>query len=85
MRKLITTVLVMSAMMSSFAYADDSSSNAESLKLQAQWGMDKANFNDGDKSKVVDLVDSIFREDGLAENGSPKAGQIDQSSVRTQH
>lgn len=85
MRKLMITVIAMSAMMSSFASANDSSTNTDSLKLQAQWGMDKANFNDGDKSKVVDLVDSIFREDGLAENGAPKAGQIDQSSVRTQH
>jgi hypothetical protein len=85
MRKLMTAVIVMSALIGSAAFADDSSTVAESVNTQNSWGRDKATINDGNKAKVVDLVDSIFREDtGLAGTTNPAAGQMDQSSVSTQ-
>lgn len=82
MRKLTATLILMSALIGQTALAQDSSTAAESQKLQNNWGRSAANFND-DKAKVVDLVDSIFREDGLAEQTAPKNGQTDQSSFGT--
>ncbi len=80
MRKLLVTAIVLTAMIANVAHAENSSS--EMTDLQAAWGTDKRVFTDKNKNEVLELVDSIFREDGLANKDA--SSQTDLSSTAVQ-